>query len=78
MCSAMDTQTLTGHAGAGDLNITAVLKPDTEPLAAVYGLSPQQATFFKAETGINDDDDLRTHILEVQERACKVSKVISF
>lgn len=76
----MDTQILTGHAGAGDLNITAVLKPDTDTqsLAAAYGLSARQATFFKAKTGIDDDDDLRTHILEVQERAYEVSKVMSF
>ncbi|KAH0840326.1 hypothetical protein J3R83DRAFT_1342 [Lanmaoa asiatica] len=69
----MDTQSLTGLAGAGDLKITAAAKPDTEPLAAAYELSPEQATFFKAETGIDDDDDLRTHILEVQEGAYKIS-----
>ena len=74
----MDTQTLTGRTGAGDVKLTAVVKPDTEPLDAAYGLSPEQATFFKAQIGINNDDDLRTHILEVQESAYKVSKVMSF
>ena len=69
----METQTLTGLAGAGDLKISAVVKPGAEALDAAYRLSPEQATFFKAQTGINDDDDLRTHILEVQESAYKVS-----
>ncbi|KAG8219067.1 hypothetical protein J3R82DRAFT_4824 [Butyriboletus roseoflavus] len=68
----MDTQSLTGFAGAGDLKISAMVKPDTEPLDAAYALSPEQATFFKAQTGIDDDNDLRTHILEVQERAFKI------
>ena len=74
----MHTQSLTGYAGAGDLKVSAVLKPDTEPLAAAYGLSPEQATFFKGETGIDDDDNLRTHIVEVQQRAYEVSEVMSF
>ena len=74
----MHTQNLTGHAGAGDLKVSAVLRPDTEPLAAAYRLSPEQASFFKGETGIHDDDKLRTHILEVQQRAYEVSEVMSF
>ena len=74
----MDTQTPTGRTGAGDIKLTAVVQPYTEPLDAAYGLSPEQATFFKAQTGINNDDDLRTHILEVQENAYKVSVMISF
>ena len=69
-------QTLTGCAGTGDLKATAVINPNTESLTAGYGLSPEQATFFKAETGIDDKDDLRTHILKVQEKAFKVSDVI--
>ena len=78
MRSKMDTQTFTGLAGAGDLEISAVVKVDTETLGATYGLSPEQATFFKAQTGINNDADLKTHILEVQENAYKVSDAISF
>ena len=74
----MHTQSLTGYPGAGDVKISAVLKPDTEPLTAAYRLSPEQATFFKGETGIHNDDKLRTHILEVQQRAYKVSEVMSF
>lgn len=73
----METQTLTVHAGTGDLKVTAVILPDTEPLGAGYGLSPEQANFFKAETRIDDDDDLRAHILNVQEKAYRVSDVTS-
>jgi len=65
----MDTQPLTGYAGAGDLKISAVVNPDAVPLAAAYELSPEQATFFKAQTKVGDDDNLRCHILRVQEKA---------
>ena len=72
-------QSLTGYTEAGDLKVSAVVNPDTDPLAAGYpGLSPEQAAFFKGETGIDDDDDLRTHIIEVKERAYQVSDVMSF
>ena len=75
----MDTQTLTGSTGAGDLKVGAVIgKPDTIPLGAAYGLSPDQAIFFKTETGINNNDDLKTHMLEVQKRAYQVGVVILF
>lgn len=64
---------------SGDLNITAAVKPAAEPsLDAAYGLSVEQADFFKAETGIDDDDDLKTHILEVQRKAYEVCNVLSF
>ena len=71
----MDTQPLTGRAATGDLKVTVVERPVvTLPTPATrFGLSPEQATFFKAETGINDDNKLRTHILEVREEAYKVS-----
>ena len=55
----METQTLTGRAGAGDLKAIAVVNPDTESLTARHEFSPERATLFKAETGINSDDDLR-------------------
>ena len=74
----METQTLTERTAAGDVKIIAVIKPDTEPLATTYRLSPEQATFFKKETGIDGDDDLRTHILAAQEKAYKVSDVMPF
>ena len=49
--------------------------PDMPPLSAKYGLSPEQTTFFKAQTGIDDDEELKNHILELQERAYKVTRV---
>lgn len=36
-------------------------------------LSPREEAFFKAETGIQDTEELRKHIIEVQEEAYKVS-----
>ena len=73
----MEMQTLMGCTGAGDLKATAVVNPDTESLTTgYYGLPPDQATFFKAETGIDNEDDLQTHILKVQKKAFKVSDVI--
>ena len=37
------------------------------------GLYPDEEVFFKAETGIQDTEELRKHIIEVQEEAYKVS-----
>lgn len=59
--------------GAGDLKVTAVAMPDAPTLSIHYRLSPEQTTFFKAQTGIDDDAALKEHILEVQERAYKVT-----
>lgn len=36
-------------------------------------LGPKEEAFFKAETGIQDAEELRKHIIEVQEEAYKVS-----
>ncbi|KAG1870346.1 hypothetical protein C8R48DRAFT_789353 [Suillus tomentosus] len=40
---------------------------------SLYSLSSEQAEFFKAQTGIDDDEDLKRHILEVQAKAYKAS-----
>ena len=74
----MATQALTERTPAGDVKLIGVVIPDTEPLGTAYGPSPEQAAFFKAQTGIDDDDDLRNHILEVQEKAYQVRDVVSF
>lgn len=74
----MGTQDLTGGAGARDMKVTAAVKPGTEPpLPAAYWLTLEQAAFFKAETGIDDDSELRSHIPRVQEKAYEVSYVMS-
>ncbi|KAG2079285.1 hypothetical protein BDR04DRAFT_1086505 [Suillus decipiens] len=40
---------------------------------SLYNLSSKQAEFFKAQTGIDGDEDLKKHILEVQAKAYKVA-----
>ncbi|KAG1855885.1 hypothetical protein C8R48DRAFT_608723 [Suillus tomentosus] len=40
---------------------------------SLYSLSSEQAEFFKAQTDIDDDEDLKRHILEVQVKAYKAS-----
>jgi len=37
-----------------------------------YDLTDQERAFFKQQTGIQDDDELKTHILQVQAEAYKV------
>jgi len=37
-------------------------------------LNPEEEAFFKSETGIQDTEELREHIIEVQEGAYKVSR----
>ncbi|KAL4071856.1 hypothetical protein J3A83DRAFT_4371831 [Scleroderma citrinum] len=46
---------------------------DAAPDPSLYYLSPDEATFFKATTGINDDEELKAHILMAQEKAYKVA-----
>ena len=43
----------------------------------VLALDPDTENFFKAETGIQDTEQLRKHILQVQEEAYKVSFAVS-
>jgi hypothetical protein len=40
----------------------------------VLELNPEEETFFKSETGIQDTEELRRHIIEVQEDAYKVGR----
>lgn len=47
-------------------------KPDITPLSASYKLSLKQSAFFTTQTGIEDDEALKQHIVEVQGRAYKV------
>jgi len=37
-----------------------------------YYLTDEERTFFKQQTGIQDDEELKAHILEVQAEAYKV------
>ena len=37
-------------------------------------LNPQEEAFFKSETGIQDTEELRKHIIEVQKDAYEVSR----
>jgi len=39
----------------------------------VFELGPEEEAFFKAETGIQDMEELRKHVIEVHEEAYKVS-----
>ena len=36
-----------------------------------YALDGEEARFFKAQTGITDNEDLKRHILQIQEEAYK-------
>ena len=38
-------------------------------------LGPEEEVFFKSETGIEDTEELKKHIIEVQEDAYKVRAV---
>ena len=44
-----------------------------QPDDALLVLYPETERFFKAETGIQDTEELRKHIIEVQQEAYKVS-----
>ena len=38
----------------------------------LLGLTDEERSFFKQQTGIQDDDELKAHILQVQAEAYKV------
>ena len=63
------TNPILDAAKAGDVRL---LKPSSRSSAELYKLSPEDAAFFKAQTGIDNDEALKEHILAVQERAYKV------
>jgi hypothetical protein len=49
--------------------------PDLGPLAldeSLYNLPEEERSFFKQQTGIPDDDELKAHILRVQAEAYEV------
>lgn len=43
-----------------------------------YSLKGQELEFFKAQTGIQDEDALKTHLMQVQSEAWKVSPSMHF
>ncbi|KAI6158852.1 hypothetical protein EDD17DRAFT_1618700 [Pisolithus thermaeus] len=58
------------------MNSANTSQADTCPFhgdPGIYSLTPDEAKFFKAVTGIDDDEKLRAHILLAQEKAYKVA-----
>ena len=53
-------------------SIQVALELDPERLK----LNESEAAFFKQQTGISDDEELRQHILQVQADAWKVSSAL--
>jgi hypothetical protein len=39
---------------------------------SLYSLTAEESAFFKSQTGIEDDDELKEHILAIQAKAYKV------
>ncbi|KAG1835394.1 hypothetical protein DFJ58DRAFT_908610 [Suillus subalutaceus] len=54
----------------GDVTFQTAPMPTLDP--DLYRLSSEEAAFFKAQIGIDDDEDLKRHILEVQAKAYKI------
>jgi len=57
------------------------MNTDTETLlrtlhldSTLLGLNPEEEAFFKSETGIQDTEELKKHIIQVQDDAYKVSR----
>jgi hypothetical protein len=57
----------------GDIPFQTTSKPIVAVDTSFYSLSTEEAAFFKAQTGIDDDEDLKKHILEVQAKAYEAS-----
>jgi hypothetical protein len=48
------------------------LNPDLALDESLYDLTEEERTFFKQQTGIPDDDELKAHIFRVQAEAYEV------
>lgn len=48
------------------------LSPDMALDERLYDLTDEECSFFKQQTGIQDDDELKAHIVQVQAKAYKV------
>jgi hypothetical protein len=57
----------------GDITFQTPSKPIVALDTSLYSLSTEEAAFFKAQTGIDDDEDLKKHILDVQAKAYEAS-----
>ncbi|KAG1750826.1 hypothetical protein EDB19DRAFT_1825069 [Suillus lakei] len=57
----------------GDVTFQSIPTVDT----SLYSLSSEEAAFFKAQIGIDDDENLKRHILEVQAKAYKANCTVS-
>jgi hypothetical protein len=65
----------TVHATPPDISLGDIsVKVDNVPSLQeqYYRITPEQAEFFKQQTGITDDGELKQHILAVQAEAYKV------
>jgi hypothetical protein len=58
----------------GDITFQTPSTPIIAVDTSLYSLSSEEAAFFKAQTNIDDDEDLKRHILEVQAKAYKASR----
>lgn len=47
-------------------------------LEEFYVLQPEELSFLKKETGIHDDDELKTHVLAMQKAALEVGTLLNW
>lgn len=49
------------------------IAPDVSPVdKSLYRIRPEEKEFFKQATGINDEEELKEHIFEIQAKAYTV------
>ena len=73
---ASDDTTQAQEVPSGDK--TSVLIPEARDLdPRLYYLTEDEAAFFKATTGIDNDEELKAHILMVQKMAYEVSFILA-
>ncbi|KAF9238203.1 hypothetical protein BU15DRAFT_75364 [Melanogaster broomeanus] len=71
MSTIATTDATPSNISLGDISVSADNVPPLQE--QYYGLTPEQAEFFKQKTGISEDDELKRHILAIQEEAYKVA-----
>jgi hypothetical protein len=57
----------------GSTQSSSYFRPDRALDERLYDLTDEERSFFKQQTGIQDDDELKAHIVQVQAEAYKVN-----
>ena len=72
-CTMSTTTTSTSGSFGSELKRSAKAYPTDERVLLRLFARPEQVEFIKSQTGIQDEDELKAHVLSIQKEAYEVS-----